>query len=289
MEISLTLYEKIVDFLLSLPNIQDGDSQRAFVYYAKLDRELQAQIPFGKPPLQFIPLLIAILLDYGRLKDGRSPVEAILEAAKRYIGLDKQEICDILIQEISRNRDTLILKKQKEKQAEIIVPKKVQSNQNSAIIHNNTAQSLNDHAIIEKISDDIELVIEGVPIQSDNSTINKLRNDFKCIIEGVSNQPNDIIVEKISDDLELIIEGIPESAMPNGFDFQTKLLLIKHGISIGDIFKGEALNYLRKAILRVGNSYYKLKYFVITQHTIKNLEIFDQAIAYISRNNHHYR
>ncbi len=37
--------------------------------------------------------------DYGRLRDGRNAIEAILEAAKKHVGLDKQQLCDKLLEE----------------------------------------------------------------------------------------------------------------------------------------------------------------------------------------------
>ncbi len=64
MELPVTLQNKIIDFLMSLPNIQDGDSQRALIYQGGLDPKLQAQIPFGKPLAQFVPFLVSILTHF---------------------------------------------------------------------------------------------------------------------------------------------------------------------------------------------------------------------------------
>ncbi len=90
----------IVAFMQSLPNIHDSDSQRAFIVHAGVDTELQDQIPFGKPAAQFVPLLVSTLTRYGRLSDGRPALEAVLEAAKNYIGQDKRAYCNTLIQEV---------------------------------------------------------------------------------------------------------------------------------------------------------------------------------------------
>lgn len=96
----LTLQKKIIDFLSSLPNIHDNDSQRALIFQAGIDSELYDQIHFGIPLLQFFSLLVSNLFDYGILKDGRHAMTAVLEAAKSQVGQDKQVVCDFLLQEI---------------------------------------------------------------------------------------------------------------------------------------------------------------------------------------------
>lgn len=99
MDLPVTLNKRIIDFLLSLPSIHDSESQRAFLCHAGLDSQLQAQIPVGKPPTQFVPSLISILLNYGKLNDGQYALEAILEASKSYVGQDKQTDCETLLDE----------------------------------------------------------------------------------------------------------------------------------------------------------------------------------------------
>ena len=74
MEIPIKLKQKIIDFLVTLPDIHDGDSQRAWLYYAGLDSQLQEQLLFGKPLMQFIPLLVSKSLHYGKLGSGRKPL-----------------------------------------------------------------------------------------------------------------------------------------------------------------------------------------------------------------------
>jgi hypothetical protein len=100
MGLPVELNNKIVEFLKSLPNIHDSNSQRALLLGAGLDSELQGQIYFSGSPAQFFQLLIPTLLSYGKLKDGRDALEAVLEAAKNSVGQDKKDYCDSLIQEL---------------------------------------------------------------------------------------------------------------------------------------------------------------------------------------------
>ena len=100
MELPAELKNNIVEFLTSLPNIHDSSSQRAFILSAGLDSQLQHQINFSGPPAQSFQLLVSTLISYGKLKDGRDALEAVLEAAKNYVGQDKKDYCDILIQKL---------------------------------------------------------------------------------------------------------------------------------------------------------------------------------------------
>ena len=100
MRLPSTLENEIIDFLISLPNIRDDGGQKALIYETGLDAQLQEQISFGKPPAQFIPLLIDTMLAYGQLHDGHDPIEAVLGAAKRHVGRDKQDYCDLLLQKL---------------------------------------------------------------------------------------------------------------------------------------------------------------------------------------------
>lgn len=100
MGLPVELNNKIVEFLKSLPNIHDSNSQRALLLGAGLDSGLHDQIYFSGPPAQFFQLLIPTLLSYGTLKDGRDALEAVLEVAKNSVGQDKQRECDTLIQEL---------------------------------------------------------------------------------------------------------------------------------------------------------------------------------------------
>lgn len=100
MEIPGILQNQIIEFLKSLPNLDDTKGRRAFIYFVGIDSQLQEQIPFDEPLSQFVPFLVSILLKYGKLKDGRNPLEAILETAKGYVGLDKKAYCEDLIQKV---------------------------------------------------------------------------------------------------------------------------------------------------------------------------------------------
>ncbi len=97
---SFGLHQKIVEFLTSLPNFHDGNTQRALIYGAGLDSQLQNQIYFTGPPAQFAQLLVTTLSGYGKLEDGRHALEAVLESAKQSVGQDKRNYCDTLIQEV---------------------------------------------------------------------------------------------------------------------------------------------------------------------------------------------
>jgi hypothetical protein len=91
------LQQQIVVFLTDLPTIRDSHSQQAFLNSAGLDDALLNQLPVGQPPAQFVNLLVSTCLKYGRLQDGRPAIEAILNAAKGNVGIDRQQACDILI------------------------------------------------------------------------------------------------------------------------------------------------------------------------------------------------
>ncbi len=102
MGIPVELNNKTVEFLKSLPNIRESNSQRALLLTAGLDTELQDQISFSGPPSQFFPLLIPTLLNYGKLKDGRNALEAVLGSAKGIVGPDRQQTCDDFIQKLPK-------------------------------------------------------------------------------------------------------------------------------------------------------------------------------------------
>lgn len=104
MDLPVSLHEKIVDFLTSLPQIHNDKTQQALVYSAGLDPQLQKQIVFGGSALQFVQGLVETLYKYKMLKDGRNALEAILEAAKSLVGQDQKEHCEILLQELRKLR-----------------------------------------------------------------------------------------------------------------------------------------------------------------------------------------
>lgn len=99
-KLSLELNQKIVTFLSSVPNIHADNTRRALVYSAGLDEQLQNQISFTDPTVQFSQLLVSTLDSYGALADGRNALESILLSIKEYVGSEKQKYCDALVQEL---------------------------------------------------------------------------------------------------------------------------------------------------------------------------------------------
>lgn len=96
----MKLYNEIVEFLASLPNIHDKGERRALIYSAGLDKELEAQLEFDGPTAQFCQLLVNTLERYGTLKDRRSALIALLETVKDRVGLEGKAYCDELLQQV---------------------------------------------------------------------------------------------------------------------------------------------------------------------------------------------
>lgn len=99
-KLPIPLQHAIANFLMSLPNLETQEGQRAFILQAGVDPELRAQLAFGQPVAQFVPILISRLLQYGTLSDGRPALEAVLEAARNWVGLNGQAECNALLQEL---------------------------------------------------------------------------------------------------------------------------------------------------------------------------------------------
>ncbi len=100
MELPVELNKKIIEFLTSLPNVHDKKGRTALIMGVALDKKLETQIDYEGKPVDFFQLLIRTLTSYGELeKDGRDALEAVLETTKQYIGQDRREHCDTLIQE----------------------------------------------------------------------------------------------------------------------------------------------------------------------------------------------
>jgi len=93
------LQRTIVEFLSALPDIAMPEQQQALLKVAQLGPKLQWQIQVGGEPQGFSMMLVATLKAYGRLDDGRDPVEAILKASKSLIPEQMQADCDRLIQQ----------------------------------------------------------------------------------------------------------------------------------------------------------------------------------------------
>ena len=99
MRLTLGLQQRIIEFLSSVPRMDDENMRRAVIAGAGLDPPVQQMIVFHEPSISFFSALVSISVKYGRLEDGRYALEAILCASKAYIGRDRQELCDRLILE----------------------------------------------------------------------------------------------------------------------------------------------------------------------------------------------
>ncbi len=95
-----SLHQKIVALLAKLPNLHDTPARQAFLNSAGLDPQFQQQIIVEAPPSNFFQLLVPALSKYGRLSDGRYALEAVLNAAKEYVGQEGRAQCDTRIQEL---------------------------------------------------------------------------------------------------------------------------------------------------------------------------------------------
>lgn len=116
------LQKEIIKFLMTVPNLDDGGRQRALINFAGLDERLQCQILFDRSLIDFILLLLPTLINYGRLDDGRSALEAVLEATKDFVGLDRREVCDTLIVKIKDWYHEIEIKAEREiNRAEMII------------------------------------------------------------------------------------------------------------------------------------------------------------------------
>lgn len=98
--VPVALQKRIIGFLLTLPNLSDSFAQQAFLNSAGLDPQLHQRIHVAASPSQFFHLLVPLLIQYGTLEDGRHALQAILEAAKAYIGKEGQAQCDQLLREL---------------------------------------------------------------------------------------------------------------------------------------------------------------------------------------------
>ena len=107
MEFPVQLRQKISDFLLSLPNIQSENFQQAIILNAGLDASLQQQVRYAAPAV-FIPHLLDMLVKFGTLDDGRNALIAVLEAAKGYVGKDRQTECETLIDAVRQGGNALL-------------------------------------------------------------------------------------------------------------------------------------------------------------------------------------
>ncbi len=102
MKLPIDLQQDISAFLTPLPNLHDRSSQRALLYSAGLDDELNEQIEVGGPPADFVRVLVDTLSRYGCLADGRHALAAILEAAQGHVGKEKQAESERLLEELKK-------------------------------------------------------------------------------------------------------------------------------------------------------------------------------------------
>lgn len=98
----VSLQQEIVDVLTTLPNIETLTARQGLVHSAVLDRQLRSQFDFSMPSAQFFQIFVPMLHDYGKLEDHRNPLQAVLEAAKGFVGQEGRTRCEILIEKIER-------------------------------------------------------------------------------------------------------------------------------------------------------------------------------------------
>ncbi len=108
MVLSADLRRNIINFLQSLPNINSEDGRLALIESAVLDEKLTVQIRFDQALALFCQRLVTILIGYGSLQDGRDALEAVLDAAKSWVGLTRAEECDTFIAAWRQNRQKLV-------------------------------------------------------------------------------------------------------------------------------------------------------------------------------------
>jgi len=93
------LRRDIVKFLSSLRQTHTADERRAFILLAGLDPEVEIDVKYEGSARQFWALLVSDLEKYGQLANRRDTdaLEAVLTAAKEFVGLDGQKKSDDLI------------------------------------------------------------------------------------------------------------------------------------------------------------------------------------------------
>ncbi len=104
MNLSKHLNDEIANYIESFLKTRDRYEWKSFILSVCLDDNLFNQIFFDARLTAFCQLLISELTNYGLLKDGREPLEAVLNAMKQKIGKDKAQFCDILINEYQYRR-----------------------------------------------------------------------------------------------------------------------------------------------------------------------------------------
>jgi hypothetical protein len=90
--------EKIIDFILSF-GPSTTSKRESLLIWACLDQKLVNLIDCSSAPIEFVPLLVSKVMEYGKLEDGRDALEAVLGAVRSQVGLEGNTTCDSLIQE----------------------------------------------------------------------------------------------------------------------------------------------------------------------------------------------
>lgn len=86
----MNIYNEIVDFLMGLPSIQNKSGREALIFRAALDPALRSQIEWEVAPAHFCQKSVEMLANYGKLEDGRDPLDALLMAAQELVGGEKR-------------------------------------------------------------------------------------------------------------------------------------------------------------------------------------------------------
>ena len=98
-ENSGTILQRAASFLKSVPGLDNENGWRALLLDAGLEAIIN-QITFNVPAGQFASFVVNHLDKHGTLPDGRPALAALLEAASRRVGLEKQQECQQLMDEL---------------------------------------------------------------------------------------------------------------------------------------------------------------------------------------------
>lgn len=86
------------EFLEDTLALQSTPKREALIAAASLDHTLESLIDYSGSTSQFIQMLLRTLMKFGAMTDGRNPVEAVLEAAKLFVGPDNRKTSETLIE-----------------------------------------------------------------------------------------------------------------------------------------------------------------------------------------------
>lgn len=100
MFINSELYRKIVDFLITVPQLDNRAGRKAVLLYAGLGK-LISSIDLAGNTKQFVSILIDTLYKYGIFYDNKNALIVFLEGIKDSVGKDRKETLDYFIKELS--------------------------------------------------------------------------------------------------------------------------------------------------------------------------------------------